>query len=189
MSKTPKQPEDISPELAADMADNANAPTEDEQTRLRAELARCQAELADAKHDTLRAHADFDNFRKRMRAERDAEFARGSDRVLADLLPVLDDFERALAAQQQVPDANDALQQGVEMIYRRLVQLLERYGITAMAVEGVAFDPKYHDAVTSVVIADVPEHTIVGEILRGYLKNGEVFRPARVAVAVPPDEA
>ena len=75
------------------------------------------------------------------------------------------------------------------MIYRRLVQLLERYSITAMEVEGKPFDPKYHDAVTSVTTDAVPEHTIVADLQRGYMKNGDVFRPARVAVAVPPNDA
>jgi molecular chaperone GrpE len=80
------------------------------------------------------------------------------------------------------------LRKGVELIHRQLAGLLERYGIAPMSVEGKPFDPKYHDAVARVATASAPEHSVVGEIQRGYLKNGEVFRPAKVAVAVSPDE-
>jgi molecular chaperone GrpE len=182
--------DDLTPETEADIAEGMGEETAltdaDEVTTLRAALSACEAQLAQAKHDTLRAHADFDNFRKRLRAERDQEFGRGSDRVLADLLPVIDDFERALAA---VGDAcaDDPLRQGVELIYRRLLDLLARYNITPMAVMGQPFDPHFHDAVASLPTDEAPEHTIIGEVQRGYLKNGEPFRPAKVAVAVLPE--
>jgi len=122
-----------------------------------------------------------------MRAERDQEFARGSDRVLSELLPIVDNFERALAAVTATSTVA-SLQEGVELIYRHLISLLERYGITQMEVEGQPFDPKYHDAVARVATTAKPEHTIVGEVQRGYRKNSDVFRPAKVAVAVAPDE-
>jgi len=154
--------------------------------QLRETLAQCQLELAESKNANLRAHADFDNYRKRLRAERDQEYSRGSDRVLADLLPIMDDFDRALTAAAGSNTA-ESVTLGIEMIYRQLQGLLERYGITVMAADGQIFDPKYHDAVTSVVSDTVPEHTIVAVIQRGYLKNTEVFRPARVAVAVAPE--
>ncbi|HOS43323.1 MAG TPA: nucleotide exchange factor GrpE [Armatimonadota bacterium] len=180
--------DELTPETEADIAEGAAeaaAPLDDEVIHLRAALADAQQALATARNDYLRAHADFDNFRKRMRAERDQEFSRGGDRVLAELLPILDDFERALAA---VNDAStvESLRQGVTLIYRQLQSLLERYGITPMAVEGQPFDPMFHDAVASVTTADVPDHTITSEVQRGYLKNGDAFRPAKVVVAMQP---
>jgi molecular chaperone GrpE len=157
-----------------------------EADELRAALAHAEQALVEAKHDNLRAHADFDNFRKRMRNEREQEFARGNDKVLADLLTILDDFERALAA----PAADgECVRQGIELIYRNLAALLGRYGITPMEVEGKPFDPMLHDAVARIPSDRAPEHTIVGVVQRGYLKNGEPFRPARVAVAVNPEES
>ena len=182
--------EDMSPETAADIAEAAAAAPEEfgpeEVLELLAALTRCRQELAESKNAYLRAHADFDNFRKRMRAERDQEFSRGADRVLADLLPVTDDFERALAAVNENSTV-ESLKQGVELIYRRLTTLLERYAITAMEVEGKAFDPMYHDAVARLATANAPEHTVIGVVQRGYLKNSDVFRPAKVVVAVEPD--
>lgn len=181
----------MNPEIAADIDEAVESPEtaslagEDEVVALRGQIAQLQQELAESKNNYLRAHADFDNSRKRLRAERDQEFGRGSDRVVNDLLPIIDDFERALAANAA---QGDGFRQGVELIYRQLLNLLERYGLTPMAVEGQPFDPKYHDAVARVATAAQPEHTIVGEIQRGYLRNGDVFRPAKVAVAVAPEE-
>jgi molecular chaperone GrpE len=176
----------------ADSHENINdtgvcAMSADEVRQLMMELNHCQTELAESKNAYLRAHADFDNFRKRLRSERDQEFSRGSDRVLADLLPVVDDFERALSVASD-GGASDCLTQGVGLIYRSLLNLLERYNIRPMEVDGKPFDPKYHDAVAKVATRDVHEHTIIGVVQRGYFKNSDVFRPAKVAVAVTPEQ-
>ncbi len=182
--------DDMTPETEADVAEgmgNEMTALDEEVLRLRGALAACETELAKARNDYLRAHADFDNFRKRMRAERDQEFTRGSDRVLNDLLSVIDDFERALAAVTETSTV-ETLQQGVTLIYRQLLGLLERYNITAMAVVGQPFDPMIHDAVASVATSDAPDHSIIGEVQRGYVKNGDIFRPAKVMVAVEPRE-
>jgi molecular chaperone GrpE len=186
-------PDKINPQVAAGIDDAALAtktiPPEDSEDiiELRVLLVQFQQQLADAKNANLRAHADFDNYRKRMRQERDQEYSRGRDRVLTELLPIIDDFERAL---NSVPEAKsvDSLRQGVELIFRQLSNMLARYGITPMQVDGQRFDPKYHDAVARIPSTDQPEHMIVGEIQRGYLKDGEVFRPAKVVVAVIPEE-
>jgi molecular chaperone GrpE len=182
----------LTPETAADIAEGTieagpALPLEVELAEMHAELLRCQHELAESKDAFLRAHADFDNYRKRLRATSDQEFTRGSERVLADLLAIVDDFERALAS---VTDQStvDSLTQGVTLIMRQLNALLERYGITPMTVDGHPFDPKYHDAVASIPTTDVPEHTILGVIQKGYHKGTDVFRPAKVAVAVTPEE-
>jgi molecular chaperone GrpE len=183
---------DLNPQTAADIDEaqfemEARASEPDDALELRAALTQCRQELQEAKNACLRAHADFDNFRKRMRAERDQEFSRGSDRVLSDLLPVVDDFERAMSSVNEKSTV-ESLKEGVDLIYRQFIGLLERYGITPMDVAGQPFDPKYHDAVARVATSAQPEHTIVGEIQRGYRKNGDIFRPAKVAVAVAPEE-
>jgi molecular chaperone GrpE len=95
-----KHEQDMNPQTAADIneavtASDAQVTDEDDADEVRVALNQCRQELQQTKNDLLRAHADFDNFRKRMRAERDQEFSRGSDRVLSELLPVVDDFERA----------------------------------------------------------------------------------------------
>ncbi len=176
----------MSPEMAADIAESAEPAPEqlppEEVAELLAALTQCRQELAESQNAYLRAHADFDNFRKRLRTERDQEFARGSERVLADLLPIVDDFERALASVNEKSTV-ESLTQGVGLIYRQFVTLLERYAVVAMEVEGKPFDPHFHDAVVQLPTPEVPEHTIVGVMQKGYLKNGDVFRPAKVAVS------
>ena len=184
---TDKRNKKTAPETTGGADAEYCVPAPEDIAELRAALAHCQQELAEAKNAYLRAHADFDNFRKRMRVERDQEFGRGSDRVLAELLPVVDDFERALAAVTENSTV-DSIQQGVELIYRHLLRLCARYGITPMEVEGKPFDPTYHDAVARVPTDAAPEHTVIGQVQRGYLKNGVTFRPAKVAVAVLPDD-
>ncbi len=155
--------------------------------QLLAELANYKQQLAEVKNSYIRAHADFDNFRKRMRSERDQEFGRGSDKVITELLPIIDDFERALDAVHKalVPEA---MTKGVDLIYRQLMGILERYNIVQMDADGQPFDPKFHDAVAKVVNDDVPEHTVIGVVQKGYTKNGDIFRPARVAVSVSSEE-
>jgi molecular chaperone GrpE len=186
-----KRREQMTPETAADIAEgeeqvSTGAPMPEDVIELRAALTQCREELAEAQNAYLRAHADFDNFRKRMRAERDQEFTRGSDRILSDLLPVVDDFERALAAVNEASTV-ESLRQGNELIFRHLLRLLEKHGVVPMEVEGKPFDPMYHDAELSVPSDAYPEHTVIGQIQRGYLKNGDAFRHAKVAVAVSPE--
>jgi molecular chaperone GrpE len=191
MADEKNEQEQMTPETAADIASGQDtgecAEFPEGVEELRAALTQCQQELAESKNAYLRAHADFDNFRKRLRAERDQEFGRGSDRVLADVLPVLDDFERALAAVSEKSTA-ESLKQGVELIYRQLLNLLSRYNIRPMETVGTSFDPMYHDAISRLTTTEVPEHHIVAEVQRGYLKNTDIFRPAKVVVAVPPEE-
>jgi len=191
MAEEKNEHEPMTPETAADIAEGGApfcVPVPEDIAELRAALAQCREELAEAKNAYLRAHADFDNFRKRMRAERDQEFARGSDRVLSDLLPVVDDFERALAAVNEASTV-ESLRQGNELIFRHLLRLLEKYGVIPMEVEGKPFDPMYHDAELRMPTTAYPEHTVIGQIQRGYLKNGDAFRHAKVAVAVKPESA
>ena len=183
--------EHLTPETAADIA-GADMPETtprgepDEIAELRVLLAQCQRELDESRNANLRLHADFDNFRKRMRAERDQEFTRGSERVLADLLPLVDDFERALASVNE-NSTTESLTAGIEMIYRHAMRLLERNQVTPMEVEGKPFDPKYHDAISQMATDTAPEHTIIAQVQRGYMKNSDVFRPAKVVVAVTPE--
>jgi molecular chaperone GrpE len=193
MQKKRLEPDGRTPETAADIDEAVSAAAEaqvigpEEALELRAALTQCRQEFQEAQNASLRAHADFDNFRKRLRAERDHEFTRGSDRVLADLLPVVDDFERALSAVNEQSTV-ESLKHGIDLIYRQMQNLLQRYQLVAMEVTGKPFDPMYHDAVARVATTAQAEHTIIGEVQRGYTRNGDIFRPAKVAVAVAPEE-
>jgi len=138
-------------------------------------------ELAEERERGLRLRADFDNFRKRSARERD-EFAR---RVLADpirdLLPVLDNLERALGA----PGDGDDFRNGVELIAKQFVDTLKKFGLAEIPALGLPFDPEVHEAVARVESDEIEVATVLDEYQRGYWLNERLLRPAIVRVAVP----
>lgn len=128
-----------------------------------------------------RLQADFDNFRRRANQERDElkEWVEGD--VLTRLLPVLDNFERALSAGQ---NEGESFAKGVEMIYRQILGVLEKSGVTVMDAEGQPFDPHLHHAVMKETAPEgVAEDTVIAVLQKGYLMKDRVLRPAMVKVA------
>ncbi len=139
-------------------------------------------ELESMRERTLRTAADYDNAKKRLGKERE-EFIRFSqEKLLKDLLPVLDNFERALAHSESV-DKNVAL--GVQMIWKQLLDALTAQGLKRQSSLGLPFDPHLHDAIDEVE-EEGPEGVIVSEVLSGYLLHDRVLRPAKVRVRVRP---
>jgi molecular chaperone GrpE len=156
-----------------------------ERDALRAEAEGRARELAEARDRFLRTLADFENFRRRVAREREEWGQRAQEQVLREILPVLDNFERALAA--DAGGAADAgFRQGVELIHRDFLKALERVGVRPFSAVGELFDPQRHEAVGRVERADVADQTVVEETLRGYLFHDRVLRPAQVIVAVEP---
>jgi molecular chaperone GrpE len=127
-----------------------------------------------------RRQAEFDNFRKRAEREKSEvlEFAH-SDSVRA-ILPILDDFERAL----KTPTADKVYARGMELIYQRLGEALKKLGLETITTKGLKFDPHVHHAVDMVETSDVEEQTILDEYQPGYNFRGRLLRPAMVKVAV-----
>jgi molecular chaperone GrpE len=146
-------------------------------------------QLADDRLDQLmRLKADFENFRKRELREKTELIERASFRIVEQLLPVLDDFDRAIDALRTHTD-DDALVRGLEIVLAQLRSVLENEGLEHVLAEG-AFDPHEHEAVASVP-GDVSEPTVLEVVRPGYKLKGKTIRPALVQVAVPdaPDEA
>jgi len=129
----------------------------------------------------LRLAADFDNYRKRAAREREEYVARANERLVVDLLPILDDLERALAAAEEHAEAR--LEEGVRLVHRSLAALLERYGVTPIATDG-KFDPHVHEALLSQP-SEQEEGAVLEVIQKGYKLRDRVVRPARVIVAAP----
>lgn len=160
---------------------------EEELTRLSQALEEKTRE-ADATHDRyLRALAELDNARKRAQRDREEYIRFANESLLRELLPVLDNFDRAIQAARASAGA-EAFVAGVELMQRELLRVLEKFGVTAFSAVGELFNPKRHEAVARVPTTDHPEMTVVEETLRGYLLNGRVLRPAMVTVAVRPDD-
>lgn len=149
------------------------------------EVRRLQGELASANERYLRLRADFDNFRKRVERERQEVGRYALLEPLRDLLPVVDNLERALAAPG---DAGD-LRKGVEMILRQLQEVLRRLGLAAVPAVGARFDPSVHEAVSQEESEAVGVPTVVAELQRGYRLHERLLRPALVRVAMPQDGA
>jgi molecular chaperone GrpE len=128
----------------------------------------------------MRTLADFENFRKRSEREK-ADFQRyalGS--VIRDLLPVLDNFDRAL----EHADEGDEFHKGVSLIYKQLFEVLQRHGLKPITESGVRFDPNIHEAVIREEDPSVPSHTVSAVLQKGYFLHDRLLRPAMVKVAV-----
>lgn len=156
---------------------------------LRAQLELSQAkgrELMEKLRDThermLRAAADLDNYRKRAAKEKDEAQRFGIERVLKDLLPVLDNLDRAL---EQPVEGNDAgpLLAGVRMTRKLFEDALARNGVKGFSARGQPFDPHLHEAMSQVETSEVPPNTVVTEMLRGYTLHDRLVRPALVIVS------
>ena len=168
---------DVSPD------DNVPATTvEGQLAAVTADRDRLAAERADLHDRLLRARAEFDNARRRGERERLDFLQFASMDLVRELLPVLDDFERALKV--ETADRNYA--KGVELIYQRLYETLKRLGLEPIETEGQQFDPNRHEAVLRVQTEEAEDQAILGELQRGYNFRGKLLRPAWVRVAVRP---
>lgn len=153
-----------------------------------AQLVILQAEKEELLNTLVRRQADFENYRKRVEREGQESGQRAVSRLIEDLLPVLDAFERAMAAHDD--PAYEEYRKGFELIYRQLWEALARQGLERVDAEGKAFDPHIHQAVERVESKDHEDGTVVGVLQPGYTFRGRVLRPAIVRVAVhPTDEA
>jgi molecular chaperone GrpE len=130
----------------------------------------------------LRAQADFDNFRRRTVKEKEELAGYASMKLLGQLLPVVDNFERAIAAVQGGGDF-ESLSKGVDMIFRQMEQLLEQEGLKPMNAVGQPFNPEYHQAIMQVESEEHEEGIVVEEIQKGYMLKDKVLRPAMVKVS------
>ena len=148
-----------------------NEPSEIE--RLKEEVRR--------EHDMyLRALADYDNYRRRIERERATAARSGKREIILQLLEVLDGFDRAL---QHVDDAPSSVSEGLQLLHRKLLGLLEAQGVTPLQSLGETFNPELHDAIGTVKSEDVEPGTVADEVQRGYRWGDDLLRPARVRVA------
>jgi molecular chaperone GrpE len=135
----------------------------------------------------LRLKAEFENFKKRTDKEKTEFLNFANQALIYELLDIIDNFERAVAAADKTND-HKLLHQGVEMILKDLHNLLKEKGLSKIESLGKPFDPAKHEAVSQVETEEQPDHTIVEELQTGYMINGRVVRPAKVKVSVKPQE-
>jgi molecular chaperone GrpE len=144
------------------------------------EVGALQTELAVQRDRCLRLLADFDNFRRRAARETERSAAAQKEAFIRELLPVIDNLERALGS--DVSTSPEQLRRGVQMTLQQLTQLLRDHGIEADESLGRPFDPRYHEAVSVRHDPSQPDHVILETFQRGYRRGNKVFRPAKVVV-------
>jgi molecular chaperone GrpE len=146
------------------------------------EVAALQAERDELFNRLQRLAAEFDNYRKRNARESAALIDRANERVVKELLPILDDLGRALDAAEEHEEAK--LEEGVRLVHRALSDLLAKEGLTEISTDG-KFDPHVHEALLSQP-SDAEEGSVIEVVQKGYKLGDKVLRPARVVVAAPP---
>lgn len=149
---------------------------------LQAKLAEAEQKAEENYQKYLRAQADFDNFRKRSRKEKEDQAKYASLALIGQLLPALDNFERAIAASKGTQDS-ESLAKGVDMVLRQLEQALTSEGVEAITTVGEVFDPTFHQAVIQVESEQFESGTVVEELQKGYKLKDKVIRPAMVKVS------
>ena len=147
-------------------------------------LAAAEVEIETHLNDLKRLAAEFENYRKRVAREQESLSARAAERLVKELLPIVDDLERALEAAEQHEEAK--LEDGVRLVHRQLASVLEREGLVEIETEG-KFDPHVHEALLSQP-ADADEGSVIEVLQKGYRLGDRVLRPARVVVAAAKEE-
>ena len=149
---------------------------------LQAELDKAKEQAADYYGHLQRLQAEFDNYRKRTLKEKEELVKYASEQVVEALLPVLDNFERALESAKNKQDFA-SFAQGVEMIFRQMQNILAKEGLAPIDAVGRPFDPNVHEAVMQVDSEEYPENTVVAEVQKGYYLKDKVLRPSMVQVS------
>jgi molecular chaperone GrpE len=146
-------------------------------------LKACQDELAQTKDQFLRARADMENYRRRMQRDKEelAKFA--NEGILKEILPVVDNLDRAIAHAREQEDKGSSLLDGVEMIQRQMHKVLEKYNVVPIDALEKPFDSACHEAMGQLERNDCPPNTVVEEMQKGYTLNERLLRPSMVMVS------
>lgn len=187
MEETSAQPteekEDLAAEAASDEAaedkDSSKAEIFEEDSA--EEVSKLQDELEAEQNKYLRLLADYDNFKRRTQKDKEISAKFRSQSLLTDLLPVLDNFERALAVEAKSDDAA-SIMKGVEMVQKSLLEAVKREGLEEIKAVGEPFDPNFHQAVMQEKDENAEPGTVLQELQKGYTLKGRVLRPAMVKV-------
>ena len=154
---------------------------------LQAQVDALTKEKAALYDQALRRQAEFENYRKRVEREKTELYQRARAEVLLELLPVLDNFERALSSLEKSEGDAKAMRHGVELIHKQFNDALTKFGLQPVEAVGQTFDPHLHEAVTIESSEEYEENTVIEEFQRGYKLGDRLLRPAKVKVASSPD--
>jgi molecular chaperone GrpE len=182
--KGQREDEQLKPSVApveSGGSDAASAAAPAPEAGLAEQVQKLVAEKQDLTNTLVRLQADFDNYRKRIEKERDQARHRGVEHLVEQLLPVLDGFDRALAAHDD--PAYEEYRKGFELIRKQLWDVLAKQGVHRIESVGKEFDPNVHHAIEHVPTTDYPDGAVIDELQPGYTFHHRVLRPAMVRVA------
>jgi molecular chaperone GrpE len=187
MAEGSKKPEGMSSELTGDVIDNASRPDAGQQEleELREKLDAKEKEVKEHYERYLRQVAELDNFKKRIHREKEDAIRYANENLIKDILPVIDNLERAIAHAQGGGNGKP-LVEGVEMVLRGLLDVFGKHGVVQVPAVGEVFDPGKHEAMAQVESSQYEPNTVVDEHHRGYLLRDRLLRPALVTVAKAP---
>ncbi|NER82830.1 MAG: nucleotide exchange factor GrpE [Leptolyngbya sp. SIO1D8] len=175
--------------------DNADTAITSEQgadtSELEAQIVSIKAQMEDRTSQYMRIAADFENYRRRTSKEREEQALQIKCNTISELLPVIDNFERARSQIKPQSEQEMTIHKSYQSVYKQLVDCLKRLGVSAMRAEGQEFDPNLHEAVMREPTDQYPEGTVMEELVRGYMisdqANNRVLRHAMVKVSAPPE--
>jgi molecular chaperone GrpE len=183
LADTPEAENPTDPAAAEGTDAQSVNPAPSEVDSLHQQIADKDKELAELRDKYLRVLADTDNARKRIRQQSEDSVRLQRENILRDLLPIVDNLERAVEAARGGSGADQPIVAGVEMVLRSLIDFLRSHGVTQVSAVGQQFDPQLHEAVDHVHSPEHPPNTVVSEFHRGYVIGDRTLRPARVTVA------
>lgn len=145
------------------------------------ELTLLKQQLEEEENKAIRLRADFENYKRRVQLDKEADYKYRAQSVLSDILPVLDNFERALAV-ETTTEETASLVKGVEMVYRSLLDAVSKEGLEQIEAEGVPFDPNFHQAVMQEKDDSKDSGIVLQELQKGYKLKDRILRPSMVKV-------
>lgn len=145
------------------------------------EVEQLKAEVQEAEHKYLRILADYDNYKRRAKLDQEALQKYKAQGVLTNLIPVMDNFSRALAVEAKTDEAR-TMMEGMDMIYRSLSEALKTEGLTEIEALDQEFDPNFHQAIMTDHVEDKPSGVVLEELQKGYILKDRVLRPSMVKV-------
>ena len=177
--KTTEKEQELDQEVDATTAEETAPLSEIE--LLQKELEETKAQLEHEKKEHLFTRAEFDNYRRRSIMEKGDIIKTASEKAMKDILPVVDDFERGLAAMKESDNA-EALLEGIELIYNKFIKYLEQNGVKAIESNGADFNTEYHEAVALLPMGEEMAGKVIDTVTKGYTLGDKVIRYAKVAV-------
>jgi molecular chaperone GrpE len=156
-----------------------------EETILTDDLAAAQALAAKNHENYLRALADYDNLRRRTQKEREESSRFGAERIMRDLLPILDSLEKVVQMGDRKEEAFDGFLEGIHLIKKQFLGTLENHGLSPIQAKDQKFDPHIHQAIARIEQDDLIDDLVNEEFVRGYLLYEKLLRPSMVSVATP----